>query len=200
MKIYKLEPSQHQLGLTAQSFALTAYQWAKELKESTNQGDPDYDLKASIIDGNYGAAYVQIDGIRENYAAFSSLNFEEEFRIVEPPNNIVGLSDSREFEVKFVNRKNEENSVENDEFFPRYYDSEAKILEKIYEDLILNDVNNEIKGVIHIYTEREPCISCEWVTKQFMNKFPNIEVYYYYIKSISVNRSKRRAQNHDQLK
>ncbi|MTJ08502.1 deaminase domain-containing protein [Anabaena sp. UHCC 0204] len=55
----------------------------------------------------------------------------------------------------------------------RDLDSEYKILEAIAEKYTNN---REVKGKIELFTEREPCDSCEYVMKQFRQTFPNIQL------------------------
>ncbi|MBO9606436.1 MAG: hypothetical protein J7639_10815 [Paenibacillaceae bacterium] len=199
--ISKFDPSDpdHIFGLTAYSFAQEAYRWASDLARSVEPGDPNEDLFMSIIDGNYGAALVLIAGLEEKLAAFSSLSEEDELLKAAPPSYIVGLEPDRKFDVKNVNRENQESEVSNSGFFPRHHDSEAKILERINKDLGLIEADKHVLGYIYIYTDREPCISCEWVTEQFMNNFPNISITYYYNKSISANKRRRGVIDHDAL-
>ncbi|MCG3795995.1 hypothetical protein CON78_26080 [Bacillus toyonensis] len=54
---------------------------------------------------------------------------------------------------------------------PRQGDSEAKILERLAEIFVLNS-----RGVVHLYTQYEPCLSCDYEIIQFLEMFPNIEL------------------------
>jgi hypothetical protein len=62
----------------------------------------------------------------------------------------------------------------------RSYDSEYKILEEIAQRYIKR---SEMKGKINLFTERQPCISCFYVVRQFQEKFPNIILKVNYLKS-----------------
>ncbi|MBK1988889.1 hypothetical protein A0J48_015310 [Sphaerospermopsis aphanizomenoides BCCUSP55] len=55
----------------------------------------------------------------------------------------------------------------------RDLDSEYKILEAIAKRF---SNNKEIKAKIELFTEREPCNSCDYVIKQFRETFPNIQL------------------------
>ena len=59
----------------------------------------------------------------------------------------------------------------------RDLDSEYKILEAIAEKYTNT---REVKGKIELFTEREPCDSCEYVMKQFRQTFPNIQLNVYH--------------------
>lgn len=58
---------------------------------------------------------------------------------------------------------------------PTKDDSEVKILE-----YVANDLDKDATGTIHLYSEREPCASCERVIKSFRDQFKNISVYVEY--------------------
>jgi hypothetical protein len=73
------------------------------------------------------------------------------------PGDTVGMPEAPKFEPR-----------------PQGYDlrdnhSETKILERIAEKATPNS-----KGVVTIYTEREPCPSCEDIVRQFREMFPGI--------------------------
>ena len=54
-----------------------------------------------------------------------------------------------------------------------YKDSENKLLEWLgskYES------NPDVEGIVDLYTERRPCLSCDAVIDQFSEMFPNIIV------------------------
>jgi hypothetical protein len=54
-------------------------------------------------------------------------------------------------------------------------DSEYKVLSEIADTLeMLYDLH--VEGTIYLYTERQPCQSCQGVISQFKEKFPNISL------------------------
>ena len=55
----------------------------------------------------------------------------------------------------------------------RKYDSEYKLLEEIASRYTQNQ---KLTGTIELFTQREMCISCEYVLGQFQQMFPNIKV------------------------
>ncbi|NES98984.1 MAG: hypothetical protein F6K62_18435 [Sphaerospermopsis sp. SIO1G2] len=54
-------------------------------------------------------------------------------------------------------------------------DSEYKVLSEI-ADTLEKFYNVYVKGNIYLYTERQPCQSCEGVIKQFQDKFTNLNL------------------------
>ncbi|AYF78555.1 hypothetical protein D7D52_37375 [Nocardia yunnanensis] len=63
------------------------------------------------------------------------------------------------------------NPISVDGSVERPTDSEFKILDQLAQKL-----NPDSKGVINLYTEREPCPACDNVIKQFQDKFPGVKV------------------------
>ena len=61
----------------------------------------------------------------------------------------------------------------------RVTDSESQILEYYRQQLQNNPV---AEGTIRLFTERHPCPTCVGVINQFVEKFPNIQLYVYYLK------------------
>ncbi|WP_414530002.1 deaminase domain-containing protein [Nodularia chucula] len=54
-------------------------------------------------------------------------------------------------------------------------DAEYKVLSTIADQLeILYDL--QVEGNLYLYTELQPCESCENIIKQFQMKFPNIKI------------------------
>lgn len=54
-------------------------------------------------------------------------------------------------------------------------DAEYKVLSAIAEALeMFYDL--QVKGNLYLYTELQPCESCENIVKQFEEKFPNIQI------------------------
>lgn len=60
---------------------------------------------------------------------------------------------------------------------PREYDTEYKLLEKIATHL-----KPEAQGKIVLYTYYEPCLSCDYVIIQFINRFKKIKMDVYFEK------------------
>ena len=56
--------------------------------------------------------------------------------------------------------------------FPRFNDTEAKILEDIDSQI----TDPQIKGKITLFTELPPCDSCSNIIEEFKRMFPNIQV------------------------
>ncbi len=54
-------------------------------------------------------------------------------------------------------------------------DAEYKVLTEIAETLEMS-YDPRIKGRIYLYSELQPCESCDGVLEQFKEKFPNIDI------------------------
>ena len=59
---------------------------------------------------------------------------------------------------------------------PMDTDAEYKLLSAI-ADTLESCYNCNIRGQLYLYTERQPCESCQKVIEQFQQKFLNIEVF-----------------------
>lgn len=59
--------------------------------------------------------------------------------------------------------------------FPRFNDTEAKIL----EDIVSQIKDPNVKGKIDLFTELDACQSCSNLIMEFRRKFPNIELNVY---------------------
>ncbi|GHU61062.1 hypothetical protein FACS189418_0030 [Clostridia bacterium] len=59
-----------------------------------------------------------------------------------------------------------------DDKFPRYNDTEVKILEDIASQI----KDPAISGIINLYTELDACQSCTNIIFEFRRKFPNIKL------------------------
>ena len=110
-----------------------------------------------------GAAEVDIDGIKREFVAHSKINSVEskgsnvsDFSYLKPENE-------RLFTSYVVDK------------FPRYHDTEAKILEDIAGQI--KDPN--ILGTINLYSELSCCQSCSNIILEFRRKFPNIKLNIY---------------------
>ncbi|MGN9135950.1 deaminase domain-containing protein [Clostridium sp. HCP1S3_B4] len=113
--------------------------------------------------GNMAAAEVDIDGIKKEFVAHSKINSVEskgsnvsDFSYLKPENE-------RLFTSYVVDK------------FPRYHDTEAKILEDIAGQI--KDPN--ISGTINLYSELPCCQSCSNIILEFRRKFPNIKLNIY---------------------
>lgn len=62
-----------------------------------------------------------------------------------------------------------------EDIFPRYNDTEAKILENIAAQI--TDFN--VSGTINLYSELDCCQSCTNIIFEFRRKYPNVELKIY---------------------
>ncbi len=110
--------------------------------------------------GNMVVADVDVPGIKDNFVAHSKINAEldkgadvADFSYLKPENERIFTS--------YV-----------DDQYPRYHDTEAKILEDIASQI--TDPN--VSGTINLYSELPSCQSCSNIILEFRRMFPNIEL------------------------
>ena len=116
---------------------------------------PNQNLK---IRGNMAIADVAVEGLPNEFVAHSKIH-----NLASKGANVDNFSFTRE--NKFF-----ETYV--DDGFPRYNDTEAKILEDIASKI--KDPN--ISGRINLFTELPACQSCTNIIFEFRRRFPNIEL------------------------
>lgn len=110
--------------------------------------------------GNMAAADVDIPGIKEDFIAHSKINEESD----------IG-ADTADF--SFLKSENERIfTTYVDDKFPRYHDTEAKILEDIASQI----TDSNVEGTIYLYSELPCCQSCSNIILEFRNMFPNIKL------------------------
>ena len=110
--------------------------------------------------GNMAVADVDVIGIKDNFVAHSKINAEldkgadvADFSYLKPENERIFTS--------YV-----------DDQYPRYHDTEAKILEDIASQI--TDPN--VSGRINLYSELPCCQSCSNIILEFRRMFLNIEL------------------------
>ena len=110
--------------------------------------------------GNMAVADVDIPGIKNNFLAHSKINAEldkgadvADFSYLKPENERIFTS--------YV-----------DDQYPRYHDTEAKILEDIASQITDPDVS----GTINLYSQLPCCQSCSNIILEFRRMCPNIEL------------------------
>ncbi|WP_308423111.1 deaminase domain-containing protein, partial [Paenibacillus marchantiophytorum] len=111
--------------------------------------------------GNVAVADVNIPGIKKEFQAHSQIHSSDSVG-----SNVGDLSISKV-------DKSLETYV--DDQFPRFNDTEAKILEDIASQI--KDTN--VKGQIDLFTELDACQSCSNLIMEFRRKFPNIQLNVY---------------------
>lgn len=108
--------------------------------------------------GNMAIANVQIDGLPNEFIAHSKIhNASSKGADIA---NFSYTRDNKLFDSYVIDK------------FPRYNDTEAKILEDIGSRI--KDLT--ISGKINLYTELPPCQSCSNIILEFKQKYPNIEL------------------------
>ena len=108
-------------------------------------------------------ADVNIPGIKSEFKAHSKIHSKD---------SIGSIADDFSYSLSEKQRIFE-SYVE--DAFPRYNDTEAKILEDIASQI--KDPNT--KGVISLYSELDCCQSCSNLILEFRSKYPNIELNIY---------------------
>ncbi|MGF7046933.1 hypothetical protein J2T13_001435 [Paenibacillus sp. DS2015] len=111
--------------------------------------------------GNVAVADVSIPGIKKEFQAHSQIHSSDSVG-----SNVGDFSNSKA-------DKSLETYVDDD--FPRFNDTEAKILEDIASQI--KDPN--VKGQIDLFTELDACQSCTNLIMEFRSKFPNIQLNVY---------------------
>lgn len=108
--------------------------------------------------GNMAIADVQIEGMKSEFVAHSRIHSD-----TSKGADVADFSMSKEDKIftTYVEDK-----------FPRFNDTEAKILEDIASQI----TDPQIKGKITLFTELPPCDSCSDIIEEFKRMFPNIQV------------------------
>nr|WP_222125699.1 WXG100 family type VII secretion target [Paenibacillus xylanexedens] len=114
-----------------------------------------------LSNGNVAVADVSIPGIKKEFQAHSQIHSAESVG-----SNIKNFSYSK-FDRSLKSYVEDE--------FPRFNDTEAKIL----EDIVSQIKDPNVKGKIDLFTELDACQSCSNLIMEFRRKFPNIELNVY---------------------
>ena len=110
--------------------------------------------------GNMAVADVDVPGIKDNFVAHSKINAELDKGADVADFSYFKAENERIF-TSYV-----------DDQYPRYHDTEAKILEDIASQI--TDPN--VSGTINLYSELPYCQSCSNIILEFRRMFPNIEL------------------------
>ena len=121
---------------------------------------------------NFAWAVAKIDGLEKvEYYAHSGINGTGGLS-AEAAARIPGISPrckKGRFEVLCVNHADE---IEGDDCWPRYMDTECKIL----EDLAAHLPDPSASGRVRLYTDLYPCASCRHVMAQFLAIYTNVQM------------------------
>ena len=121
---------------------------------------------------NFAWAVAKIDGLEKvEYYAHSGINGTGGLS-AEAAARIPGISPrckKGRFEVLCVNHADE---IEGDDCWPRYMDTECKIL----EDLAARLPDPSASGRVRLYTDLYPCASCRHVMAQFLASYTNVQM------------------------
>ena len=108
--------------------------------------------------GNMAMADVDISGVKDSFVAHSKINTETDKGADVAEFSYLKSATERIF-TTYV-----------DEKYPRYHDTEAKIL----EDIAAQISDRNVDGVINLYSELPCCQSCSNIILEFRRMFPNI--------------------------
>ncbi|WP_149093792.1 deaminase domain-containing protein [Paenibacillus terrae] len=114
-----------------------------------------------LTNGNIAVAEVNIPGIKKDFQAHSQIHSSDSLG-----NDLGDFSYSKE-------TKSFETYVEDK--FPRFNDTEAKILEDMSSQI--KDPN--VYGQVNLYTELDACQSCTNLIMEFRRNYPNIKLNVY---------------------
>ncbi len=121
---------------------------------------------------NFAWAVAKIDGLdKVEYYAHSGINGTGGLS-AEAAAQIPDISPRRKkgrFEVLCVNHADE---IEGPDCWPRYMDTECKII----EDLAAHLPEPSAAGRVRLYTDLYPCASCRHVMAQFLASYTNVQM------------------------
>ena len=121
---------------------------------------------------NFAWAVAKIEDLEKTeYYAHSGINGTGGLS-AEAAAQIPDISPQRKkgrFEILCVNHADE---IEGDDCWPRYMDTEVKIL----EDLAAHLPNPAATGRVRLYTDLYPCASCRHVMAQFLDIYTNVQM------------------------
>ncbi|MBE7682208.1 deaminase domain-containing protein [Paenibacillus sp. P13VS] len=143
----------------------------------------------NLHNGNLGIGYFKIDSaeteLKWAHSKIDSLTPPEDVnlagRLINFNSNFIPKQDNNYLVTKNVNNENQEVSPEQGGH-NRDVDTEAKLLRYLDNKLTAANIINPT-GIVDIFTERFPCISCVEVIKLFEKKYNGIILSIYYGKS-----------------
>ena len=121
---------------------------------------------------NFAWAIAKIDGLEKvEYFAHSGVDHKGEISSVaiRGIENISIRPKKARFTVLCVNRGDE---IEGEDCFPRYSDTEFKIVEELASRL----PDSSVRGRVRLYTDLPPCASCRHVMQQFVDAYPHVQL------------------------
>ena len=121
---------------------------------------------------NFAWAVAKVDGLEKvEYFAHSGVDRKGEISSVAIRGiETISLRPKKgRFEVLCVNREDE---IEGEDCFPRYSDTEYKILEEMASRM----PDSSVRGRVRLYTDLPPCASCRHVMKQFLDAYPHVQL------------------------
>jgi len=127
---------------------------------NTQRKKTDRKIKTLLEKGNVATADVNISGIKKEFNAHSQIHSKDSLGADAMDFSYAPAENNRLFKNYVIDE------------FPRYNDTEAKILEDIASKI--KDPN--IKGEVNLFSELNTCQSCTNVILEFRKKYPNIKL------------------------
>lgn len=201
LQIEKLNIHSSSYGHNLQQIAQKYRDFFVSLRKNATYKKPKerYQKIRGYSNGNVGSACIKIeDRIFGNpYVAFSSLDFEEELKEIKQwfiaeafnySNETIALWKDGKTQIRnFIHQEvNTANIPNGDGAYPRFYDSEFKILDRIIDDLSNLNVDKQKQIHIYLYTFKFPCFGCQDVFNQLGKLgYKNLNLSVYWEKELS---------------
>jgi hypothetical protein len=117
-------------------------------------------------EGNFAYALIDADGLKDEIVAHSFVDEEYLFEVNSQIFKMIGKPEAPVFKA-FEVRGSSGN------YFLRDIDTEYKII-NYFANLLKN--KTEASGKILLYTDRSPCLSCNFLIKKFLLRYKNIRI------------------------
>lgn len=124
---------------------------------------------------NFAWALAQVEGLgKKEYIAHSGIDTREDMSAESRKKiqNVISQAVPRKDQIFDVLCVNGNDVVDGPNCWYRHVDTEFKIL----EDLASRLPDQTVTGRVRLYTDLPPCASCRGVIRQFLDRYPNIQM------------------------
>ncbi|MFC5407577.1 deaminase domain-containing protein [Cohnella soli] len=143
------------------------------------------------LSGNYAVGLLKTDTLEKYYYSSTRIKDENQFRSFKDHiarsgaptaikekwlKMVQDLYYTSPFVFKYIN-VDRSRGIRTEEAFPRFHDSESKIIENMSDYMFTHGIANVSA---YIYTHKEPCLNCELVFQQFIDRYPLSEITIFY--------------------